>query len=83
MLKTIGKNIILELSDKNEYEKNGIIIKSTNSLNLIGNVISIGNEVNDVKVGDKVIYNDINAKKIIYESNEYFVLDEKDVLAII
>ncbi len=83
MLKTIGKNIILELSDKNEYEKNGIIIKSTNSLNLIGNVISIGNEVKDVKVGDKVIYNDINAKKIIYESNEYFVLDEKDVLAII
>ena len=69
MLKTIGKNIILELSDKNEYEKNGIIIKSTNSLNLIGNVISIGNEVKDVKVGDKVIYNDINAKKIIYESN--------------
>ena len=36
MLKTIGRNIILELSDKNEYEKNGIIIKSTNSLNLIG-----------------------------------------------
>ena len=83
MLKTIGRNIILALSDKNEYEKNGIIIKSTNSLNLIGNVISIGNEVKDVKVGDKVIYNDINAKKIIYESNEYFVLDEKDVLAII
>lgn len=83
MLKSIGRNIILELSDKNEYEKNGIIIKSTNSLNLIGNVISIGNEVKDVKVGDKVIYNDINAKKIIYESNEYFVLDEKDVLAII
>ena len=83
MLKTIGKNIILELSDKNEYEKNGIIIKSTNSLNLIGNVISIGKDVKEVKVGDKVIYNDINAKKIIYESNEYFVLDEKDVLAII
>ena len=83
MLKTIKKNIILKLIYKNEYEKNGIIIKSTNSLNLIGNVISIGNEVKDVKVGDKVIYNDINAKKIIYESNEYFVLDEKDVLAII
>ena len=83
MLKTRGKNVRLGLSDKNEYEKKGIIIKSTNSLNLIGNVISIGNEVKDVKVGDKVIYNDINAKKIIYESNEYLVLDEKDVLAII
>ena len=53
------------------------------SISIPDSVISIGNEVKDVKVGDKVIYNDINAKKIIYESSEYFVLDEKDVLAII
>ena len=30
MLRCIGKNVIVELSDKNDYEKNGIIIK-TNS----------------------------------------------------
>lgn len=83
MLRCIGKNIIVELSNQNEYEKNGIIIKSSNSSNLIGNVICIGNEVMEIKVGDKVIYSQSNAKKIIYESNEYFVLNEKDILAII
>ena len=83
MLRCIGKNIIVELSDKNEYEKNGIIIKSNNSLNLIGNVICVGNEVMEIKVGDKVIYSQSDAKKIIYESNEYYVLNEKDILAII
>ena len=55
MLRCIGKNIIVELSNQNEYEKNGIIIKSNNSLNLIGNVICVGNEVMEIKVGDKVI----------------------------
>lgn len=83
MLRCIGKNIIIELSNQNEYEKNGIIIKSSNSLNLIGNVICVGNEVMEIKVGDKVIYSQSDAKKIIYESNEYYVLNEKDILAII
>lgn len=83
MLRCIGKNIIVELSDKNEYEKNGIIIKSSSSSNLIGNVICVGNEVMEIKVGDKVIYSEKDAKKIIYESNECYVLNEKDILAII
>ena len=83
MIRCIGKNIIVELSNKNEYEKNGIIIKSSSSSNLIGNEICVGNEVRDIKVGDKVIYSEKDARKIIYESKEYYVLDEKDILAII
>ena len=82
MLRCIGKNVIVKLSDKNDYEKNGIIIK-TNSSNLIGLVICVGNDVNEIKPNDKVIYNEQNAKKIIYDSKEYFVLDEKDILALI
>ena len=82
MLRCIGKNVIVELSDKNDYEKNGIIIK-TNSSNLIGLVICVGNDVNEIRSNDKVIYNEQNAKKIIYDSKEYFVLDEKDILALI
>ena len=65
MIRCIGKNIIVELSNKNEYEKNGIIIKSSSSSNLIGNVICVGNEVRDIKVGDKVIYSEKDARKII------------------
>lgn len=83
MLRCIGKNIIVDLVNQNEYEKNGIIIKTSTVSNLIGNVICIGNEVMDIKIGDKVIYSEHDAKKIVYESNEYFVLNEKDVLAII
>lgn len=83
MLRCIGKNIILDSVNQKEYEKNGIIVKTNTGSNLIGNVICIGNEVQEVKVGDKVIYSEMDAKKIVYESNEYFVLNIKDILAII
>ena len=83
MIRCIGKNIIVDSVGQNEYEKNGIIIKTSTVSNIIGNVICVGNEVMDISVGDKVIYSESNAKKIIYESNEYYVLNEKDVLAIL
>lgn len=83
MLRCIGKNIVLEQSTQGEYERNGIIIKNSNNSNLIGNVYCVGNDVVDVKVGDKVIYSEHDAKKIIYDSSEYYVIRENDVLAII
>ena len=83
MLRCIGKNIIVDSVSQNEYEKNGIIIKASSVSNLIGNVICVGKDVVDIDVGDKVIYSEYDAKKIVYESNEYFVLNEKDILAII
>ena len=83
MLRCIGKNIIVDSVSQNEYEKNGIIIKTSSVSNLIGNVICVGKDVVDIDVGDKVIYSEKKKKKIVYESNEYFVLNEKDILAII
>lgn len=83
MIKSIGKNVIINSVKSNEYEKNGIIVKSSSLSNIIGNVVSIGSEVLEIGVGDKIIYNESNAKKIFYENNEYFVINEKEVLAII
>ena len=83
MLRSIGDNIIVSSVKNNEYEKNGIIVKTNNNLNIIGNVVSVGKDVNEVKVEDKVLYNETNSKKIIYESVEYFVLKKKNVLAIL
>lgn len=83
MIKGIGTNVIINSVKNNEYEKNGIIVKASNNSSLIGNVISVGKEVKEVSVGDKVIYYEPNSKKVFYENSEYFVLSEEDVLAII
>ena len=83
MLKSIGENIIVSSVKNNEYERNGIIVKTNNNSNIIGNVVSVGEDVKEIKVEDKVLYSDNNARKILYENAEYYVLSEKNVLAII
>ena len=83
MLRSIGDNIVISSVKNTEYEKNGIIIKRENAINLIGNVVSVGGKVKYVNVGDKVLYNENNSRKILYENAEYFVIKENEVLAII
>lgn len=81
MIKCIDKNIIVEETEDESFASN-IIIKSENN-NLFGNVISIGSNVLDISVGDKIIFSRDDAKKIIYNNAEYYVLNEKDVLAVV
>ena len=81
MIKCIDKNIIVEETEVDSNASN-IIIKSENN-NIFGNVISIGSNVLDISVGDKIIFSRNDAKKIIYNNAEFFVLNEKDVLAVI
>ena len=81
MIKCIDKNIIVEETEDDSNARN-IIIKSENN-NIFGNVISIGSNVLDISVGDKIIFSRNDAKKIIYNNAEFFVLNEKDVLAVI
>ena len=81
MIKCIDKNIIVEETEDDSNASN-IIIKSDNN-NIFGNVISIGSNVLDISVGDKIIFSRNDAKKIIYNNAEFFVLNEKDVLAVI
>ena len=83
MLRSIGDNIVISSVKNTEYEKNGIIIKRENTINLIGNVVSVGGKVKYVNVGDKILYNENNSRKILYENAEYFVIKENEVLAII
>ena len=80
MLKTIDRNVIIKETEDKEYIQNGIIIKSSN---IIGNVVCVGENVISISVGDKVIFPLNISKKIIYENTEYFVVNEKDILAII
>ena len=83
MLKSIGENIIVSSAKNNEYEKNGIIVKRDNYTNLIGKVISVGEKVEEINVDDMILYSESSSKKILYEKAEYYVLNKKDVLAVI
>lgn len=88
MLKPINNKIILKVKENEEKTKSGIIINNNNKENQkIGEIIAISNEIekenSDIKYGKKIIFEKFSANEIIYNQVQYFILDIKDVLAII
>ena len=46
-------------------------------------VISVGPDVVDLKVGDRVIYSLYGGTKLDYDGKSYIVLDDKDIICVV
>lgn len=93
MLKPLGDRIVIELIEQEEKTKSGIVLPdSAKEKPQEGKVIAVGTgrvadngeriamEVNE---GDSVIFAKYSGTEVKYEGNEYLVLRESDVLAVI
>jgi len=92
-LKPLGDRIVVEQLEAEAKTKGGIIIPDTaKEKPQEGKVIAIGKGRVDnngklipmeVKVGDKVLYGKHAGTEITLDGNEYMILREEDVLAVI
>lgn len=91
MIKPIFDNIILKKFEEEQKTNNGIILSFTtkNQQINVGEVFAIGEASvlsvengGELKLGDKVIFSD-NFKKIDYKNEEYYILNEEEILAVI
>ncbi|MGI6595977.1 MAG: co-chaperone GroES [Elusimicrobia bacterium] len=92
-LKPLGDRIVVEQLEAEAKTKGGIIIPDTaKEKPQEGKVIAIGKGRVDnngklipmeVKVGDKVLYGKYAGTEITLDGNEYMILREEDVLAVI
>ena len=94
MLKPLGDRVILKVVEKEEVTKGGILLPDTASKEKPqeGKVIEVGSgKVLDngqkvaleVKKGDKVIFAKYAGAEVKVQGEEYLILSEKDILAII
>ncbi|MCQ2978411.1 MAG: co-chaperone GroES [Clostridia bacterium] len=68
---------------KDDKTDSGIIIPGKEKRNSDYAIVeAIGNGVDNLKVGDKVVYND-NGKSIVYDGENYIILNQDDILAIV
>jgi chaperonin GroES len=44
-------------------------------------VVAVGKKVEDVKVGDRIIYKSYSSTDIKVDGTEYLIIDEEDILA--
>lgn len=93
MLKPLGDRIVIELVESEEKSAFGIVLPDSAKEKPqegrvlavgTGRVLDNGSRVElDVKEGDKIIFSKYSGTEVKYQGNEYLILRESDILAII
>lgn len=93
MLKPLGDRVVIELVEAEEKTASGIVLPDTAKEKPqegkvvavgTGRVLDNGERVSlEVSVGDRIIFSKYAGTEVKYEGNEYLILRESDILAIV
>ena len=85
IIKPLGKRILIQEVKQEEVTKSGIVLPGTASKEkpITGEILAIGNEVSEVKVGEKVIYEKYTGTEVKDGDIEYLLIDMKNILAVV
>ncbi|MEK3980149.1 co-chaperone GroES [Psychrobacillus sp. FSL K6-2836] len=93
MLRPLGDRIVIELIEAEEKTASGIVLPDSakekpQEGNVVatgtGRVLENGTRVElDVKEGDRIIFSKYSGTEVKYDNNDYLILRESDVLAVI
>lgn len=92
MLKPLGDRVVIKMIESEETTKSGIILTSTaKEKPQVAQVIEVGPGIDadgkqvkmEVKKNDKVVVNKYAGTEIKYEGEEYIILRQSDILAIV
>jgi chaperonin GroES len=92
-MKPLADRVVIKPSPADEKTKGGIIVPDTaKEKPVMGEVVAVGpGRVTDdgktitpeVKVGDKVLYGKYSGTEVTIEGDEYLILREADIFAIV
>ena len=92
MIKPLGNRVLLKMKEGEETTKSGIILTGASQEKpQIAEVIEVGPgkivdgklEKTEVKKGDNVFISDYAGTKVKYNNDEYIIVKEDDILAIV
>ncbi len=92
-IKPLADRVIIKPAAAEERTKGGIILPDTaKEKPVIGEIVAVGpGKISDegkkvpmeVKVGDKVLYGKYSGTEVTYEGDEYLIMREADIFAIV
>jgi len=92
-IKPLADRVVIKPSPADEKTKGGIILPDTaKEKPVVGEVVAVGpGKVTDdgktitpgIKVGDKVLYGKYSGTEITIEGDEYLIMREADIFAIV
>ena len=85
IIKPLGKRVLIKQVEQEEVTKSGIVLPGTASKEkpITGEVLAVGKDVEDVKAGDKVIFEKYTGTEVKDGDVEYLLIDMKNILAVV
>ena len=82
--KPLGDRLLVKTVEEANTTASGIIIPdNAKEKPNRAEVVAIGSEVEDVKVGDTVVYGKYSGTELVLDGSDYIVLELSDVLGVI
>ena len=81
-LKPIKDHLIVKPASKERETESGLILPDSKEKPGIGEVVAIGNEVSDIEVNNTVFFKKYSPEVVEVEGEEYLILKEADIIAL-
>ena len=83
MIKVLGKRLLIEEIVEDIKSSGGIILGETkNSAQKIGKVISVGHLVEEISLGDKVLFDGHRVAPLDFEGKTYLIIEENNIIGV-
>ena len=79
----VGKRLIIQRDDNEGKTESGIILGSAAEKSAVGTVRFNGPDAEQVFAKDRVIFMKFAGTEIRWEDEQYLIMEEKDILAIL
>lgn len=85
IIKPLGERVLIKQTEQEEVTKSGIVLPGTASKEkpIIGEVLAVGSKIEEVKIGDKVIFEKYSGTEVKDGEESYLILEKDNVLAIV
>ena len=85
IINPLGERVLIRQTEQEEVTKSGIVLPGTASKEkpIIGEVLAVGSKVEEVKAGDKVIFEKYSGNEVKDGEESYLILEKDNVLAIV
>ncbi len=82
MIKPLKQNVIVAPIERSYETESGLYTGNYNPEHSIrkGTVVSVGDEVKELHVGDKVIYQSFTGNPLTFEDKRYLIMYETEIL---
>jgi chaperonin GroES len=85
MLVPLSNHVILKKEEQKNSTKSGIILTSKEQVSNEGVVESVGPEVKSEKIAanGRVIFKEYKAEKVRVDDTDYYIVEDKDIIAVV